>query len=92
MSHVIPYDGKSDPKAFIMRFEAAIQSVEGNRTTMAKSLLMVVTGIARTWYTTLEPGRMFSWDQLKNVLLENFQGNYKRPCDHRSLVLSEARG
>lgn len=60
MPQVIPYSRKSDPKAFIMSFKAAIQSVGGDNTTMAKSLVMAITRIVRTWYTTLEPGRMFS--------------------------------
>lgn len=57
ISQITPYD---DPKAFIMSFEAAIQSVGGGEATMAKRLVMVITGIARTWYTTLPAGRTFS--------------------------------
>lgn len=60
MPQVIPHDGTFDPKAFVMSFGAGIQSVGGDITTMAKSLVMAITVIARTWYTTLEPGRMFS--------------------------------
>lgn len=40
---------------------------------------MSVTRIAHTWYTMLPAGRTFSSEQLKDVLLENFQGNYDDP-------------
>lgn len=66
-------------KAFIISFEAAIQSVGGDESTMAKSLVMAVTGATHTWYTTLPTGRNFSWEQLKDALFGNFQGNYKIP-------------
>lgn len=39
-----------------MSFKETIQSIGGDVAVMAKSLVMVVTGIARTWYTTLEVG------------------------------------
>lgn len=78
MSQITLYDGKPNPKAFIMSFEAAIQSIGGGEATMAKSLVMAVTGIARTWYTTLPAGRTFSWERLKEALFD-FQGNYDDP-------------
>lgn len=46
MPQLNPYDGKSDPKAFLMSFEAAIQFVGGDEVTMAKSLVMAITRIA----------------------------------------------
>lgn len=79
MSQIVLYDGKTDPKVFIMSFEAAIQSVGGDEAMMAKSLVMAITGIARTWYTKLPAGRTFSWEQLKGARFENFQGNYDDP-------------
>lgn len=72
MPQIAPYDGNTNPKAFIMSFEAAIQSVGGNKAIMEKSFVMVVTGMARTWYTTLEAGKIFSWEQLWEDMLENF--------------------
>lgn len=70
-----------------MSFEAVIQSVGGDDSTMDKSLIMAVMGIAWTWYTTLEPWRIFCWDQLKNTFLENFQANYDDPVTARHLFV-----
>ena len=60
MPQITPYDEKTDLVAFLMSFEATIQSVGGDESTMAKSFVMAVTGIARTWYTTLELEKIFS--------------------------------
>lgn len=72
MTQLIPYEGKYDPKAFIMNFEVVNQFIRGNDAMMAKSLVMSVMEIAWMWYTTLEPRGTFSWEQLKEALLKNF--------------------
>jgi hypothetical protein len=50
------YDGHSDPKQFLMSYEATISSYEGNATIMAKSFVMAVKNVAQTWYSSLRPG------------------------------------
>lgn len=84
-AQLTPYNGKTDPKAFIMSFEAAIQLVGGDDATMAKSFVMAVTDIARKWYTTIDPGKITSWGQLKAMMVENFQGNYDDPITSEHL-------
>src|SRR6266540_574388 len=49
----------------------------GDDTTKAKAFIMVASGIARTWYTTLAP-RSILWDQLRDLLISEFQGNQAR--------------
>jgi hypothetical protein len=56
--------GKTDLAAFLVSFEAAIQSVGGDESTMAKSFVMEVTSIAHTWYTTLDTEMIRSWKQI----------------------------
>lgn len=85
MPQITPYNGKTDPKALVMSLEAAIQSVGRDEAIMAKSFVMVVTGIARTWYTTLKARKIFSWEQLREAMLENFQGNLNDPVTSRHL-------
>jgi hypothetical protein len=55
------YDGHSDPKQFLMRYEATISSYGGNTTVMAKSFVMAVRNVAKTWYSSLRPGTITSW-------------------------------
>jgi len=42
---------------------------------MAKAFIMAVKGIAKSWYASLEPGSVYSWEQLRKNLVANFQGN-----------------
>jgi hypothetical protein len=62
------YDGHSDPKQFLMSYEATISSYGGNTAVMA------VWNVAQTWYSSLRPGTITSWQKLKDMLLTSFQG------------------
>jgi hypothetical protein len=42
------YDGHSDPKQFLMSYEATISSYGGNAAVMAKSFVMAVRNVAQT--------------------------------------------
>jgi hypothetical protein len=45
--HQLPmYDGHSDPKQFLMSYEATISSYGGNTAVMAKSFVMAVKSVA----------------------------------------------
>jgi hypothetical protein len=66
------YDGHSDPKQFLMSYEATISSYGGNTVVMAKSFVMAVRSVAQTWYSSLRPGTITSWQKLKNMLVTSF--------------------
>jgi hypothetical protein len=68
------YDRHSDPKQFLMSYEATISSYGGNTTVMAKSFVMAVRSVARTWYSSLHPRMITSWQKLKDMLVTSFQG------------------
>jgi hypothetical protein len=53
------YDGHSDPKQFLMSYEATISSYGGN-IVMAKSFVMAIKNVAQTWYSSLRPGTITS--------------------------------
>jgi hypothetical protein len=55
------YDGHSDPKQFLMSYEATISSYRGNASVMAKSFVMAVKNVAQTWYSSLRPWTITSW-------------------------------
>jgi hypothetical protein len=46
------FDGESDPRQFLMSFEAAVITRGGDKTTLAKSLVMAVKGLAQHWYSS----------------------------------------
>jgi hypothetical protein len=68
------YDGHSDPKQFLMSYEATISSYGGNAAVMAKSFVMAVRNVAQTWYSSLRPRTITLWQKLKDMLVTSFQG------------------
>jgi hypothetical protein len=72
------YDGHSDPKQFLMSYEATISSYGGNTAVMAKSFVMAVRNVAQTWYSSLRPGTITSWQKLKDMLVTSFLQAYVR--------------
>jgi hypothetical protein len=51
---------------------------------MVKFFVMAVRSVARTWYSSLRPGTITSWQKLKDMLVTSFQGF------HMKLVIVEA--
>jgi phosphoribulokinase len=68
------YDGHSDPKQFLMSYEETISLYGGNTTVMVKSFVMAVQNVVQTWYSSLRPGTITSWQKLKDMLVTSFQG------------------
>jgi hypothetical protein len=46
---------------------------------MAKSFVMAVRNVAQTWYSSLWPGTITSWQKLKDMLVTSFQGFQMKP-------------
>jgi hypothetical protein len=79
------YDGHSDPKQFLMSYEATISSYGGNTAVMAKSFVMAVKNVAQTWYSSLRLGTITSWQKLKDMLITSFQGFQTKPVTAQAL-------
>jgi hypothetical protein len=79
------YDGHLDPKQFLMSYEATISSYGGNAAVMAKSFIMAVRNVAQTWYSSLRPGTITSWQKLKDMLVTSFQGFRMKPVIAQAL-------
>jgi hypothetical protein len=79
------YDGHSDPKQFLMSYKATISSYGGNTTVMAKSFVMAVRNVAQTWYSSLRPGTITSWQKLKDMQVTSFQGFQTKPVTAQAL-------
>jgi hypothetical protein len=83
--HLPMYDGHSDPKQFLMSYKATISSYGGNTTVMAKSFVMAVRSVAQTWYSSLRPGTIMSWQKLKDMLVTSLQGFQTKPVTAQAL-------
>ena len=79
------YDGHTDSKKFLMSYEATISSYGGNTAVMAKSFVMAVKNVAQTWYSSLRPGTITSWQKLKDMLITTFQGFQMKPVTAQAL-------
>jgi hypothetical protein len=79
------YDGHSDLKQFLMSYEANISSYGGNTIVMVKSFVMAVRSVAQTWYSSLRPWTITSWQKLKDMLVTSFQGFQMKPVTAQAL-------
>jgi hypothetical protein len=68
------FNGRSDPRQFIISFEAAVASAGGNDTILAKSFIIVAEGDALAWYSMLRPSLVYSWKDLRDKIIANFKG------------------
>jgi hypothetical protein len=68
------YRGNTDPRKFLMCYKATIASLGGNEATLAKSLIISLEDATANWYSRLPPWCIYSWQQLKDKILLNFQG------------------
>jgi hypothetical protein len=80
------YDWHSDPKQFLMSYEATISSYGANTAVMAKSFVMAVKNVVQTWYSSLRPGTITSWQKLKDMLITSFQGFQTKPVTAQALL------
>ena len=81
MPEVATYEGSTDPSQFLRVYETAIEAVGGDDTTKAKSVALALKGVALTWFFTIPPHSVYAWEQLRDLLRNNFQGNYTEPKD-----------
>jgi hypothetical protein len=68
-----------------MSYEGTISSYGGNAAVMAKSFVMTVRNVAQTWYSSLQPGTITSWQKLKDMLVTSFQGFQMKPVTAQAL-------
>jgi hypothetical protein len=80
------YDGDYDPKEFLMKFEASVESNGGDATTKAKALVLALKGEVQYWYANIPKGHITSWFQLRNKLLFSFKGMQVEELDSNDLV------
>lgn len=60
-------------------YETAIEADEGDDTTKAKSVTLALKGVTLTWFFTIPPRSIYAWEQLRDLIRNNFQGNYTEP-------------
>jgi hypothetical protein len=66
------FSGQSDPRQFLMSYEAAILLAGGNDSVLVKSFIIAADEATAQWYSLLSPGVIHGWDDLKQRILSNF--------------------
>jgi hypothetical protein len=56
-----------------MYYEVAIASAGEDEATLVKSLIISLEDVAANWYSRLPLGCIYSWKQLKEKFMFNFQ-------------------
>jgi hypothetical protein len=70
-----------------MCYEADIASGGGDEATLAKSLIISLEDAVANWYSRLPPRCIYSWQQLKDKILLNFEG-FQAELDTEEYFLS----
>jgi hypothetical protein len=52
---------------------------------MVKSFVMAVRSVAQTWYSSLRPRMIMSWQKIKDMLVTSFQGFQTKPVTAQAL-------
>jgi hypothetical protein len=73
-----------------MCYKAAIASAGGDEATLTKSLIISLEDAPANWYSRLPPRCIYSWQQLKDKFLLNFQG-FQAELDAEEDFLSYAQ-
>lgn len=72
VSELPTYNGKQDPRQWIMLYEIAVRAVGGSEDVMANYLPVVINHVANQWLLGLKEKSIDSWTQLKESFIKNF--------------------
>lgn len=60
MGSILKYRGEIDPRKFLISYDVAITSADGDEVTLAKVFAYALEGPASTWYFNLQPRSIYS--------------------------------
>jgi hypothetical protein len=72
------YDGTSNPSEFLKVYVTAITATSGDTAVMATYFDVALSGPARTWLMNLNPGSIYSWEELYARFTANFASAYQQ--------------
>ena len=68
-----------NPTQWLWAYATAIRTVEGDTNIMANYLPVMLTPAAMSWFTSLAPDSIGSWEELKKVFTDNYMATCTRP-------------
>ena len=67
------FDGDSDPKDFLLKYEMAIEASGGGAACKVNAFVLSLRGLTQHWYSNLPGGHIHTWDQLRRELIAAFR-------------------
>jgi hypothetical protein len=87
MQNLKKYDGKQDPRQWLRIYSTAIEVAGGTNSTKVIYFPMDLESAPLTWIESLRHDSIHSWEDLKKLFNDNFQGSIHRPATHHDLCL-----
>jgi hypothetical protein len=83
---ITKYDGKQAPQQWLRCYSTAIEVASGSNTTKVVYFLMALEPAPLTWLESLPNDSIDSWEGLKKVFIDNFQGAITRAGTRHDLA------
>jgi hypothetical protein len=83
---ITKYDGKQAPQQWLRCYSSAIEVAGGSNTTKVVYFPMALNPAPLTWLESLSNNSIDSWEALKKVFIDNFQGAITRAGTHHDLA------
>ena len=81
------YDGKQAPKQWLRIYSTAIEVAGGTNSNKVIYFPMALESAPLTWLVSLRHDSIHSWEDLKKLFIDNFQGSIHRPVTRHDLRL-----
>jgi hypothetical protein len=83
---ITKYDGKQTPQQWLRCYSTAIEVAGGSNITKVVYFPMALDPAPLTWLESLNNNSIDSWERLKKVFIDNFQGAIARAGTHHDLA------
>jgi hypothetical protein len=83
---ITKYDGKQAPQQWLCCYSTAIEFAGGSNNTKVIYFPMALDPAQLTWLESLSNNSIDSWEQLKKVFIDNFQGAITRAGTRHDLA------
>jgi hypothetical protein len=83
---ITKYDGKQAPQQWLRYYSIAIEVAGGSNITKVVYFPMALDPVPLTWLGSLNNNSINSWEQLKKVFIDNFQGAIARAGTRHDLA------
>jgi hypothetical protein len=81
------YDGKQDPVQWFCLYSTAINVVGGDTSTKVLYFPIVLEPTPHSWLESLKPKSIHSWEDFKEVFVDNSQGSLHRLATRHAIAM-----